>query len=51
MAKQKDLKARIAGPIASIHTPFRRDGSVDQDSLRKHIDFVIEAGAGTLILT
>jgi 4-hydroxy-tetrahydrodipicolinate synthase len=41
----------LSGPIASIRTPFLRDGEIDYDSLRAMVEFDIEAGAGALLIT
>ena len=41
----------MTGPVASVHTPFDRDGSVDVGGLRSLVDFVIAGGAGTVLLT
>ena len=44
-------KKALTGPCASIRTPFGKDGSIDYEALHKQIDFVIDAGASTVILT
>ncbi len=41
----------LTGPIASVRTPFSRDGGVDFDGLRSVIDFDIEAGSKAIVLT
>ena len=41
----------LTGPIASIRTPFQRDGAIDCDGLRRAIDFNIAAGSRTMLLT
>jgi len=50
-ATADDLARRIVGPVASIPTPFDRDGAIDETGLRSFIDFVIEAGACAVMLT
>jgi 4-hydroxy-tetrahydrodipicolinate synthase len=45
------IRRGLSGPIASVRTPFRRDGRIDYDGLRRMVDFDIEAGAGALLLT
>ncbi len=45
------IQTGLAGPIASIRTPFTRDGAIDYDALRRMVDFDINAGAGALLLT
>lgn len=46
-----EIQAALCGPIASVRTPFSRDGSIDWQSLKKIVDFDIEAGAGGLLIT
>ncbi|MDP6039544.1 MAG: dihydrodipicolinate synthase family protein, partial [Candidatus Latescibacteria bacterium] len=41
----------LTGPISSIRTPFTKDGAVDFDGLRNTLDFNIEAGSKTMLLT
>ena len=45
------VRAALTGPIASIRTPFSRDGSIDYDGLRRMIDFDLEAGSKVSLLT
>jgi 4-hydroxy-tetrahydrodipicolinate synthase len=45
------IQQGLSGPIASIRTPFRRDGEIDYESLRRIVDFDIGAGAGALLIT
>ena len=45
------VREHLTGPIPSISTPFNRDGSIDFDSLRKMIEFDLDAGAKTILLT
>jgi|ERR1051326_7504447 4-hydroxy-tetrahydrodipicolinate synthase len=45
------VRAALTGPIASIRTPFNRDGSIDFDGVRSMIDFHIKAGCKTSLLT
>jgi dihydrodipicolinate synthase/N-acetylneuraminate lyase len=45
------IRQAFAGPIASIRTPFNRDGSIDYAGLRRCVDFDIQAGAGALLIT
>jgi len=44
-------REKLTGPVPSIRTPFLRNGDVDYDGLRNLIDFVIGAGAKTVMLT
>ena len=45
------MRARLAGPMPSLKTPFNRDGSVDFNGLRNLIDCNLAAGAQALMLT
>ncbi len=44
-------KKALTGPIASVSVPFLRDGEIDYDGLRNCVEFIIEAGSGTVLLT
>ena len=46
-----EVRAHLTGPISSIRTPFNEDGSVDYDGLRSVIDYDLEAGSKTALLT
>ena len=46
-----EVREHLTGPITSIATPFKRDGSVDCESLRRQIDLYIDAGSRTILLT
>lgn len=45
------MRARLSGPMPSLKTPFRRDGSIDFNGLRNLIDCNLAAGAKALMLT
>ena len=45
------VRHALTGPIASLRTPFLRDGTVDFAGLRRMIDFNIDAGSGAIVLT
>jgi 4-hydroxy-tetrahydrodipicolinate synthase len=47
----EDIRYHLTGPIPSVKTPFNRDGSIDFSGLRKWVDFAIEAGSRTMLLT
>lgn len=47
----EDAKAILTGPIPTLRTPFDRAGEIDFASLRRMIDFDIDAGANVLVLT
>ena len=39
---------RIAGAVPVLVAPFEDDGAVDEDSLRRQIDFCVEAGSDAI---
>src|ERR1051325_810987 len=45
------IRTALTGPIASIRTPFNRDGSIDYDGVRNMIDFHIKVGCKVSLLT
>lgn len=45
------VRHSLTGPVSSIRTPFRQDGTVDLDGLRSQIDFNVDAGSRTMLLT
>jgi len=45
------IQQALSGPIASIRTPFDRNGNIDYAGLRRCVDFDIEAGTGALLIT
>lgn len=51
MISQEEVKAALTGPVASVSTPFLQDGSIDWRSLRRMVDFIIENGGRTVLLT
>lgn len=46
-----ELREALDSPIPSIRTPFTKDGQIDFDGVRSQVDFVIAAGAKTIMLT
>ncbi len=46
-----EVRAALTGPIGSVRTPFRKDGSIDYHGLRRIVDFNIDAGSRTVLLT
>jgi len=38
-------------PVASVSTPFTKNGEVDYRGIRSIVDFIIEAGTGLVLLT
>lgn len=51
MLSRQEIREALTGPFASICTPFCRDGSIDFASLRNLIDFLVDAGSKTMLLT
>jgi len=51
MMSREEIRDALTGPIASIRTPFRRDGAIDFASLRNFLDFCMDAGSKTVLLT
>lgn len=47
----EEIRYHLTSPISSISTPFNKDGSIDYKSLRGYIDFCINAGSKTMLLT
>jgi len=45
------VRRAFSGPVAGVHPPFHRDGSLDMDGLRREIDHNIAAGSGVLLMT
>ena len=48
---RQEIRPALTGPFGSIRTPFTKDGSVDYEGLRNHVERNIENGAGTVLLT
>jgi len=46
-----DIQGALCGPIASVRTPFDREGATDFAGLRRMVDFDLEAGADGLLIT
>lgn len=46
-----EIREALGGPWPSISTPFTKDGRIDEDGLRRQIDFLIEAKAKAVVLT
>ena len=49
--KLDDAFKYLQGPIPSIRTPFKADGDIDFEGLRRLVDFCIAAEAKTIMLT
>lgn len=48
---REEIRATLTGPSGSVRTPFLKDGSVDYEGLRSVIDFNIDGGSKTVLLT
>lgn len=46
-----ELRARIRGPIPSVRTLFHRDGAIDFEATRQHVETMIDAGSSAVMLT
>lgn len=46
-----EIRHALSGPIASVSTPFTKDGRIDFRGLENFIDFVIAGGSRTVLLT
>ncbi|MBM3934874.1 MAG: dihydrodipicolinate synthase family protein [SAR202 cluster bacterium] len=51
MISRDEVRRALTGPVASIHVMFTRDGEIDYRGLKDQIDFVVENGSGSVILT
>ena len=45
------FRHHLAGPVASINTPFLEHDGIDYAGLRRFVDFCIDSGAGTVLFT
>ncbi len=51
MIDRSQVREALTGPVASVHTPFQRDGEIDEKGLKNFINHAIDAGSGSIILT
>lgn len=51
MTSAEEVREALTGPIASLTTPFTRDGDIDYPGLRKLIDRNLEGGTKSALLT
>lgn len=52
MKSSEEIRQRIVGPISSISTPFDQKGDIDEEALRRVVEFAVtEAKSETLLLT
>jgi 4-hydroxy-tetrahydrodipicolinate synthase len=45
------VREALTGPVASMRTPFCRDGRLDEKGIRAYIDFSIDAGSKAIMVT
>jgi 4-hydroxy-tetrahydrodipicolinate synthase len=48
---KSEIREHLSCPVASIRTPFKETGSIDFDGLRNYVEFCIQAGSKTMLLT
>ena len=46
-----EIRESLSCPVASVRTPFNKDGSIDFDGLRSYVEFSIAAGSRTMLIT
>jgi dihydrodipicolinate synthase/N-acetylneuraminate lyase len=51
MKDRDEIRGALTGPVASVSTPFTRDGDIDFAALRAMVDFIIAGGSSTVLLT
>ena len=51
MLSREEARNALTGPIMSLHTPFHADGEIDYEGVRRMIDFTIDAGTKSVIMT
>ncbi|MFO7947499.1 MAG: dihydrodipicolinate synthase family protein [Armatimonadota bacterium] len=51
MIDRQQMREALTGPVTTLRTPFDSDGDIDFEALRRHVDFVIEAGSKAVVLT
>lgn len=51
MKTPAEIRHALSGPVASVNTPFTREGAIDYRSLQNFVDYVIGAGSRTVLLT
>ncbi len=48
---REEIRGALTGPFGSVRTPFLEEGAIDYDGLRSVIDFNIDGGGKTVLLT
>ena len=51
MISREEVREALTGPIASLKTPFTRDGEIDYPGLRRLIDGNLDGGSNSSLLT
>ena len=51
MISREEVREALTGPIASLKTPFTRDGEIDYPGLRRLIDGNLDSGSNSSLLT
>ena len=51
MIRSDEVRTALTGPIPTISTPYLQDGDIDYKGLNNMIDFAVNAGAKTIVLT
>ncbi len=51
MLSPDELRQAIQGPVFPIPTPFTADYAIDYEALADYVDFLVEAGAQTILVT
>ncbi|MBI2190624.1 MAG: dihydrodipicolinate synthase family protein [Planctomycetes bacterium] len=48
---REEIRTALTGPMASLRTPFQRDGRIDYGGVRSVIDFSMQAGSRVTLIT
>jgi len=51
MKSKAEVRTALTGPIPTIRTPYMKNGEIDYKGLKTMIDFGIQAGAKSIVLT
>ena len=51
MKSHAEIREALSGPVPSISTPFLKNGDIDYDTLANMINFYIDSGIKTILLT
>lgn len=51
MIDRQRVNHSLSGPIASVSTPFDRDGNIDYAALRNIVECIVAADSGAILLT